>query len=161
MPKEIWKNINGFEDYQVSDLGRIKSLKTNKILRAGNNGQGYSTVCLYKNKVKYKFYVHRIVAEHFLTNENNLSMVNHVDENPSNNAASNLEYCDNTYNLNYGNAQARKAKSRSKSVNCVELNKTFESITQAAQELKILASSISGCLSNRSKTAGGYQWLYN
>lgn len=110
---EIWKDIDGFEGlYQVSNLGRVKSLpkytyskgypqlRKEKILKPGYTGRKrcYATVCLNDGK-QYK--VHRLVAEAFIPNPDNLPIVNHKDENPKNNCVENLEWCTNQHNVKY------------------------------------------------------------
>ena len=109
---EIWKDIKDYEGlYQVSNLGRIKSLvcwagnkyskkyiKKEKILKFKPKKNGYFVVTLrHKNIIKYKT-IHRIVAETFLPNPNNYPVVNHIDGNKINNNVSNLEWC--TYKHN-------------------------------------------------------------
>ena len=114
---EIWRDIPGYEGiYQVSNLGRIKSLpriiicsngyKKNygsKILKFSSDKNGYSKVALCKFCKQRSFLVHRLVAELFVPNPNNYSEVNHKDENKSNNCSNNLEWCTRKYNVNYGN----------------------------------------------------------
>ena len=95
---EIWKNIKGWEElYEVSNLGNVRN-KTNKKLIVGDvNNAGYHRVCLYNKNNKPKkqrFFRHRLVAEHFLDNTNNLEEVNHIDKDRSNNSVFNLEWCD-------------------------------------------------------------------
>ena len=114
MSNEIWKDIKDYEGlYQVSNLGNIKSLEFNnrttnhqkreKLLKSFCNKLGYQRVVLYKNKVKKQLLVHRIVAEAFIPNPNNLPQVNHKDGVRNNNAIDNLEWCNHKYNCNYGN----------------------------------------------------------
>ena len=101
--REIWKDIEGYEGlYQVSNLGRVKSLqmyanggykKRVKILKPCNNGNGYYVVYLMKNKKRSVNYIHRLVAQAFLKNFNNYKCINHKDENKSNNNVDNLEWC--------------------------------------------------------------------
>ena len=98
---EEWKDIEGYEGlYQVSSLGRVKSLKDNndksreKILKQGKMKNGYLKVNLWKNEKVKQYYVHRLVANAFIENPSSLPWVNHKDENPSNNRVNNLEWCD-------------------------------------------------------------------
>ena len=110
--KDDWKDIKGFEGlYKINSNGDIKSLsrkvtckdKTNKtikerIVKAGNNGTGYLFVCLWKNNISYRYYVHRLVAETFIENPDNLLEVNHIDNNKANNNVDNLEWCNRLWN---------------------------------------------------------------
>lgn len=109
--KEEWKDIEGYEGkYQVSNLGNVKSLKTNRNLYYSKScrNRNYLRVGLYKNKKRVMFSIHKLVAETFIPNQKNLPQVNHKDENPSNNCVTNLEWCTCKENINYGNRQLRK-----------------------------------------------------
>ena len=118
--KEIWKNIKGYEGlYQVSNLGRVKSLErkdnlgrkvNEKILKNRNATHGYIAVILSKDSNKKTYRVHRLVAEAFIPNPNKYLEVNHKDENKSNNRIDNLEWCDRKYNCNYGTFKERHSK---------------------------------------------------
>ena len=114
---EIWKDIEGYEGlYQVSNKGRIKSLnyrRTGKerVLSSSPTSSGYLVVCLYKNKKPKPFLIHRLVAEAFIPNSDNLPEVNHKDENKLNNRVENLEWCDREYNINYGNRNEKASES--------------------------------------------------
>ena len=120
--EEIWKDIKGYEGlYQVSNLGRVKSLKRvvvrnnnrpllveEKILKPHILKKGkYLRIGLTKNGIRKMYLVHRLVSEAFIPNPNNYQQVNHKDENTSNNCVSNLEYCDVLYNNNYGTRNKR------------------------------------------------------
>lgn len=99
--EEIWKNIKGYEDlYQVSNKGRVKSLKfgKEKIMKF-RIGSGYCKLGLNKDKKQKQFRVHRLVAEAFLPNENKFPVVNHKDRNRSNNNVENLEWCTQLDNM--------------------------------------------------------------
>lgn len=126
MKKEIWKDIIGYEGlYQVSNLGRVKSLERysscgrklkEKILKQGINNDGYCYVNLYKEGVVKTFKTHRLVCQAFIPNPQNYPCVNHKDENPSNNTIENLEWCSYTYNINYGLRNERASKAISKAL---------------------------------------------
>ena len=121
---EEWKSIPGYEGlYEVSSYGRVKSLeisytrkngimdhKPEIILSPKNNGTGYFIVCLYKNKTHKYYLIHRLVAQIFIPNPDNLSDVNHKDEDKSNNRVDNLEWCDHKYNMNYNDVLKRRSQ---------------------------------------------------
>ena len=176
--EEIWKPVKGYEElYQVSNLGRVKSLeridchgqpRKEKILRYGIN-KGYCYVTLCKNGKHTTFLVHRLVAEAFIPNPNNYPQVNHKDENPSNNCVENLEWCDQKYNSNYGTRNKRIFEKTtngklSRPVLQYDLEgnfiKEFPSTQEVQRELKIYQTSISACCRGKLKTAYGFKWKY-
>ena len=113
--EEIWKDIEGYEGlYQISTLGRVRSLRkfdelNNIFVMKPNASNRYYKISLSKNgKTKY-FFVHRLVAQAFIPNPDNLSLVNHKDCNKLNNCVSNLEWCDYKYNNNYANINAKRS----------------------------------------------------
>ena len=115
---EIWLPIEGYEGlYEVSNMGRIKSLKDNhnnpreKILSQCDNGKGYLKVMLCKEGKMQTFFVHRLVGNAFLENKNNLPCFNHKNEDKTDNRAVNLEPCTQKYNVNYKNAIQRRVAS--------------------------------------------------
>ena len=119
--KEIWKDIEGYEGiYQISNLGRVKSLarqyknrKCNECIKSPSlAGKGYYRIALCKNGNIKCFYVHQLVANTFIPNPNNFKIVNHKDENKLNNNVNNLEWCDNKYNINYNNGNVKRLLSR-------------------------------------------------
>lgn len=157
---EIWKDCKGYEDlYQISNQGRVWSVKRQKYLKPLLNTKGYLYVGLQSKNGKRKTeYIHRLVAIAFIDNPNNLPQVNHKDEDRQNNCVDNLEWCDSKYNNNYGSRNENVSKGLSKAVFCVELNKTFDSITHASIETNISISCISKACSGKQKTAGKYHW---
>ena len=108
---EIWKDIEGYEGlYQVSNSGRVKNIKRNRLLKPFPDKNGYLRVDLFKNSRSSTKSVHRLVAKAFISNPNNLPQVNHKDENPSNNNVENLEWCSTQYNITYGTRSERASK---------------------------------------------------
>lgn len=112
MDKEIWKDILDYEGiYQISSLGRVKSFHRNKskfyILKPVLSKDGYYIVSLHKNGKQKTPRLHRLVAQAFIPNPENLPEVNHIDEDKSHNYDSNLEWCTRNYNINYGTRTKR------------------------------------------------------
>ena len=115
LPNEEWRDVVGWEGlYQVSNLGRVKSLPRciehkdgreffypSKVIKNQKIGTGYRSVVLHRANIKNQYDVHRLVAETFIPNPNNLSDVNHKDGCKTNNILSNLEWCSRSDNLKH------------------------------------------------------------
>lgn len=103
--KEIWKPVKGYEGlYEVSNLGRVKRLRKNGnhcILKPWNKRRAYVFVTLSKDGKANNVRLHRLVAAYFVPNPENKKQVNHIDCDPSNNAASNLEWCTRAENVKH------------------------------------------------------------
>ena len=118
---EEWRPVVGYEGlYEVSSYGRVRSLDRyveysngrihlykGKVLSLLKGKYGYIQVSVYYKRKMYKKYVHRLVAQAFIPNPDNLPMVNHKDEDKSNCMVDNLEWCDAKYNSTYGTARER------------------------------------------------------
>lgn len=100
MEKEIWKKTHLSNDYEVSNFGKVKSLKKGKvrILKSALNTRGYKHVALWINNKGKQITVHRLVCQAFLENPNKYLEINHKDGNKVNNNASNLEWCSSKMN---------------------------------------------------------------
>lgn len=184
--REVWKSIEGYEDhYQVSNLGRIKSLYfknrhgvvyREKILKAGFNGKYYQITLSNNGKTKM-YQVHRLVAMAFVKNDNDYKIVNHVNCDKTDNRAINLEWCNQSHNIKeayrlgqikiykgenspYYNKPSKKRKKIMQLDKENNLIKIWECADLIEKELKINASNIRGCCNNKRKTAGGYIWKY-
>ena len=169
---EIWKDVLGYEGfYQVSNLGRVKSLdkhdrcgrfKEGKIKVIGDNGNGYCVVNLKVDGKQQMKTVHRLVATAFIPNPNNLSEINHIDGNKKNNTISNLEWCDRSKNVKHAIKNKLQTNFGQRKVMCVELNKVFNSVTEAEKWVGVKGSRISNVcqLKRGCKTCGGYTWRY-
>ena len=160
--KEIWKDCKGYEGkYQVSNLGRVWSIGSQKYLKGSYDKDGYIQVCLTaKNGKCKKELIHRLVALAFLSNPKGLPQVNHIDENKENNCVDNLEWTSIKDNANHGTRNKRISKANSIPVYCFELDKTFYGAREAERELGINHSSISKSCQGKQKTTGGYLWEY-
>jgi hypothetical protein len=169
--KEIFKDIEGYPNYQISNYGNVKSLNYNhtgkeKILKPTKDKKGYLRVCLSKQGKLKNHKIHRLVAEAFIENQNNYLMVNHKDENKENNCVSNLEWCTAKYNINYGTHNQRVAESntnhpkRSKPVLCVETGVVYPSAIEVQRQLGFSQGNISKCCTGKRKQAYSYRWQY-
>ena len=179
---EIWKDIKGYEGlYQVSNMGRIKSLNYRRtgeegLLSGKPNSGGYLIVNLSKNKKRKSFYIHKLVAENFLPNPKNLPEVNHIDENKENNTVYNLEWCDRKYNNNYGSRMERvsvslkgkkhkkhKKPKLKKQILCVETGKIFDTSQDVIDKMfngKGNSSTIRANSRGKTKSAYNYHFVY-
>ena len=170
--KEIWKDIKNYEGlYQVSNFGRVKSLKfgKEKILKLLKHNCGYLYIGLHKDNNVKNYYIHRLVAEAFIPNPDNLPQVNHKDENKLNNVVSNLEWCDAKYNINYGTARERSSEKMingklSKKVFQYDLEGNFirewESVNETGRN-GFDSSAIAKCCKDIIKTYKGFKWSYS
>lgn len=173
---EKWKDINGYRGmYQVSNKGRVKSLERrvecgkgyrdlhSKILKP-NNSDGYLFVVLHKGNKRKQYYIHRLVALHFIDNTKNKPTINHIDGDKKNNKLVNLEW--SSYSENTRHAYDTNLNTRNNPVRQLDLKggliNEFSSTREAERETGILQSSISRvCTGGRGrKTAGGYRWEY-
>lgn len=166
---EEWKDIDGYEGlYQISNLGRVKSLKfgKEKILKPRKNKTGYLYIGLHKEGKFKLFLIHRLVAQVFIKNLDNLPQVNHKDEDKLNNISTNLEWCNREYNCNFGSRNKRSALKRinhptmSKKVLCVETGVVYPSTRDAERETGIHNGNISYCCNGHRKTAGKFHWQF-
>lgn len=118
LQQERWKDVDGYDGmYQVSDLGRVRSLKYGKVrvLKQSKVGMGYLRVSLYKDNNEKYFPVHRLVAQAFIPNDNIFNNeINHINECKTDNRASNLEWCDRRYNTTYNDIHHRRINKRCK-----------------------------------------------
>ncbi len=175
---EIWKDIEGYEgDYQVSNLGRVKSLpkecfngkgyfiRNGCILKPIKSKKGYFNVWCRKNIFK----VHRLVAKAFIPNPQNLPQVNYIDGDKANNFVSNLEWVTDGENLLHAyRVLGRKQKTgknhpHSRAVKQLKdgiVINTFETLTEAARITGFHHSGISMCCNGKIKKHKGYQWKY-
>jgi hypothetical protein len=185
--KEEWRAVPGYEGlYELSNMGWVRSL--DRIVRASgvSKRRAFGHVLNpYTNKLRYQYValskdgksktlsLHRLVANVFVPNPNNYSIINHKDENPSNNRADNLEWCTQMYNVHYGTGMERgdaKSNHGRMAVDKLDLNGnyicSYRSISEAAEAVGVRKQSICACLKGKHSngrnvfTAGGYKWRY-
>ncbi len=160
--KEIWKDIVGYEGlYQVSNLGNVKSKR--KVL-SQTKGK-YLKVILSKNGKEKVVNVHRLVAQAFIPNIDNLPQVNHKDENKYNNKVENLEWCDNKYNNNYKDKAKRSSIGQSK-YKIIQKDKNnniikiWPNIWELRHNTSYDTTNIRKCCKGQYEYAYGYKWEY-
>lgn len=152
------KDVVGYEGlYAVTSCGKVWSYKNKKFLKPQVNKGGYLQVGLHRDG-ELKFYlIHRLVAEAYIPNTDNLPQINHKDENKTNNCLQNLEWCDAKYNNNYG-THIEKIK---KPILQYSLDGEFVREWYSASDVgKEVRSSINKCLTGRTKSAYGYIWKF-
>ncbi len=119
--QEEWRPISGYEDYLVSNLGNVMSLKnkTKRLLKPSIDSSGYYLIALLKNGRQKSFRIHKLVAEHFLENPLDLKLVNHKDGNKLNNHVHNLEFV--TYSDNIIHAYNTNLRKKGENTYCAKL----------------------------------------
>lgn len=132
--KEIWKTIDEFQDYEISSHGRVYSHHRNKLKKLVPDKDGYNTAILHDKRRFKNCKVHRLVAQAFIPNPNNLPQVNHKDEIKDNNYVDNLEWCTNKYNLNYSDTAKSKRTLVGKYNSNGDLIKAYNSMTAVNED---------------------------
>ena len=160
---KLMKDIKGYEGlYGITSCGKVWSYRRKKFLTPGDDGRGgYLYVALIRDGEKKWYRVHRLVAEAYIPNTDNLPQVNHRDENKTNNCLQNLEWCDASYNTNYGTRNEKVSNSRKKPILQYTLDGNFIREWECANDVgKEIQSNIVSCLKGRKKSAYGYKWFY-
>lgn len=188
---EVWEDIKGYEGlYQISNLGRVKSLGRHrrnhgklqkveeKIKNVRMDTQGYLLTDLYKDNKQKTVRVHRLVAETFICNEECKETVNHIDGNKLNNTVENLEWStfkeqnEHFYRNNLKKEEnIKKAviamnKANSKKVKCLNTGEIYNSASEAARDKGVSPSLVMGCCRGVRKSAGKdknmnpLHWMY-
>lgn len=165
---EEWKNIEGYPNYSVSNLGRVRNDRSGKVLKPIKRGG-------YTENQKYLFVglrcgspaklrsmsIHRLVAVAFIPNPENKPQVNHKDGNRYNNAISNLEWVTCGENIRHSFNVLNRKSGSSKKVMRIEDGRIFESMSEAARFCGLKnVGNIYRCIKGGRPTAGGYHWKY-
>ena len=185
MENEIWKTIEGCEDYQISNLGKVKNIKTNKFLNSYLDNQGYEKISLCVNNKTKNFKKHRLIAIYFIPNPENKLTVNHINKIKNDNRIENLEWATmSEQNLAVNKSKdAFLNKSDRRSILRIQLSdKTtilehYNSIIEASKWLfnnnkttfnefnkltsSIISSKLCAVANNKRNMAYDYKWIYN
>ena len=152
------KDIKGYEGlYAITPEGEVWSYRRKKFLKTVANKVGYFYVNLCINGNHTSYATHRLVAEAYISNPENLPEINHKDENKANNCLQNLEWCDAKYNINYG---TRNDKIK-KPILQYDLDGNFIREWKCASDVgNEVNGNICKCLKGKRKSACGYIWKY-
>ena len=172
-----WRDIPGFPHYRINRAGQVKRLdaiirdsngleffRRGRILSSRKTKLGYVQVDMCENGKPYSKFIHVLLATVFIPNPNNLPLVNHIDENPSNNDLSNLEWCDYSYNAKHSIEKIRKAHEKEqRAVYRININTNekvrYNGIRETARENKTYHSNIRYAILHDSYCVG-YKWQY-
>lgn len=153
--REQWKPIDGFPNYQVSNKGRVKNIKTGRVLKNVIDSHGYYVVNLGKGNMRM---VHRLIAQAFLPNPDNLPQINHIDENKLNNDVSNLEWVTASQNIKHSIHQ-RSCRINQYTLDG-ELIKQWASAHEIEREFGYAPINILRTCQCKFKQTYGYRWEY-
>lgn len=185
MKKELWKDVVGFEGlYQISSMGRIKTVPRISIDSLGrkmpikerfvrisvSKQTGYPVASISKKGKQYKLCIHRIIAEAFIPNPNNLPCVNHKDQDRGHSVLENLEWCTYSYNNSYGDANKKRKETLRKRL--IGKHKIIYQFTKEGELVRLfvhgvrqmeeeLGYKIGYCLTGTSKTSHGFIFSYS
>lgn len=163
--KEIWKDIINDNNYMISNLGNVYSKRNKIILKPYKTRKGYLRIMLSNRK---RYLVHRLVAQAFISNSNDLPQVNHIDGNKQNNCVNNLEYCTQSENMQHCLKTGLRIMPKGKEVYNArailqyDINNNFikewDCIQDAQRELNL--HHISECCYGKRKKCGNFIWKF-
>ena len=165
--EEEWKIIKDYPMYEISSLGRVRSSYNGKygkrtipkIMSNKIDKIGYSFIHLKNDSGRRPLRIHRLVAEAFIPNINNLPEVNHIDENKQNNTVSNLEWCDRHHNMHHSQTWKKTERAVNQYDSDHKLIKTWSSMSEASRAYGVSVSSIFTAIKHSWKSTGFY-WKY-
>lgn len=172
--EEIWKQIEEFPNYHISNFGNIKNIITNKLLKKSLKG-GYYNISLVNNNGRKTFKIHRLVALAFINNNENKPEVNHKDKNKLNNNIDNLEWMTRHENNQHKSIGLIYTTNKNKQVICLDTTSGdilahYNSIEDAGKwacennltkTIHNGRNAIGNCLNGLSKSAYGFKWKYS
>lgn len=165
--EEIWKDIEGFPNYQISNRGKVRNKETLVVIAQQLSASGYMTVRIRRRHGDYEkpcLNVHRLVAEAFIPGGSSELQVNHKDGNKLNNNAENLEWCTRKENsqhaMKMGLFNPKAPESPKRKVRIVETGETFNSIRDCAKEINVKEQHVWACLNGKRETRNGLHFEY-
>lgn len=139
--EEQWKKIEGYPNYSISSIGRVRNDKTNKLLTPHPRSKGYLYVGIMNSNGKQdQFRVNRLVAQAFIPNPKGLPIVNHINEIKTDNRVENLEWVSAKENVNYGLGIDKMLESRTgtfKPKRCIIDGVEYKSVREASKILNL------------------------
>lgn len=157
MEYEFWKPIKDYPHLLISRTGRVWTTTYDRELRPHLSNRGYLQVGLCKDKKIKPAHVHRLVAQAFIPNPDNLSEVDHIDGNKLNNKVENLQWISHSDNM-------RKAckgyDGKPKPVICIETGKVYKTIKEANRELHIPEAVVSAIVRGEFPAYRGLHFEY-
>lgn len=143
-----WKPCKELPNYELSEIGEVRNIKTGRVMKTSINQKGYETVCLHDNNKQYTRRVHRLVADAFSESHDTKLDVIHKDGNRLNNAINNLEWRNRSDIIKQTYSNGRQQTHRMKKVRCVETGEIFESIVECSKVTGVSKTTISRCVNN-------------
>lgn len=167
MINEDWKPICGYLDkYAISNLGRIKNLKSNRIRSPELHSDGYLKIKLWKNNKPKNFLIHKLVAQYFVDNKLNRTQVSHIDGDKMNNSFINLEWVTQKDVVNRAWKLGKSTLHSSRNVFVYQYDTKFNlinifgSVVDAANFVNRSTRSITRALNGSFHTSAGFIWKY-
>ena len=146
--EERWNPSKEFDNYEVSDEGRVRNKRTGRVLKTNQNNKGYETVSLSEGGKKYTKRVHKMVANSFMDIQDDRFEVTHKDRNRRNNRLDNLELKTRSEIIRNTYKNGREQKHKMRAVRCVETGEEWRSIKAASEATGLNKHSISKCVNN-------------
>lgn len=154
---EIWKPLRNFPSYDGSTEGRIKNIRTQRIMKPNVNEKGYEQVCLRRNNYQYNVKVHKVIAETFLGERPGMD-VRHYDGDPANNRVDNLYWSTRSETVSDAFDRGTRIPPHQIPIRVIETGEIFPSIRACARALDLRQPDISQCLKGDRRSLKGYHF---
>ena len=154
---EIWKPMRNFPSYDCSSEGRIRNIRTQKILRPQITDRGYEQICLRKNNQQYTVRVHRVIAETFLGNHPGMD-VRHRDNNRLNNNIDNLYWSTRKETINDSFERGDRLPNHRTQVRVIETGEVYESVSACSRDTGCARSDIFKCMAGTIPHVKGFHF---